>query len=135
MTRAFAIAFLMAVMASGVFAEPLPSSGACSARLSDIPGVPKTSVTWRGDTASVEDVGKVSAGEVAGLRAHDDGFKLSVFYDDPIVGTSEMIVFSMRLADEWSYRLGVVSYDEGPDGARVIGYMSGFWDADCELGM
>ncbi len=70
---------------------------------------------------------------LVGLREHSGGFKFSLFYQDPITGPSEVVVFSMDLGQGVKYRIGSVSYNDLDDGTRVLSSMSNFEDAACEV--
>ena len=108
----------------------MPQVGSCEQRDPILPFL-TNGLDWDGDAATVTVRGDTVPGAVMGLRAFDDGFKLSAFYDDPITGEAEMVVFSLPETDPTSYRIGIVRYDRLPDDTRVVASIMGFEDADC----
>ena len=91
------------------------------------------SIEWSGEGATIELYGKPVPARIVGLRQHDEGFKLSAFFEDPVTGEAEMIVFSLPERDPVGYYLGVVRYEWLEDGTRVVGSMTGFEPAECDL--
>ncbi|MBY6154238.1 hypothetical protein KUV47_13525 [Vannielia litorea] len=130
--------FFWACAASGLHPiaalADLPQAGTCERRDSFGSGFEsRTVLSWSGNAADVHKRGQRFSGEVVGLRQHDAGFKLSVFYTDDIVGLTEIVLFSVPLSEPVKYRMGWISYDILPDGERVVGSIVGFEEANCIL--
>lgn len=110
----------------------LPRTGNCNIlNSSSLASV--LSLAWDHERAVVARRGMEETARLVGLREHSDGFKLSLFYEDPITGPSEVVVFSLDLGQGLEYRVGSVSFDILDDGTRVVGSMSSFEAANCEV--
>ena len=91
------------------------------------------SVHWSEDGAEVTKYGKSFKGTVTGMRPHNDGFKMSVFYNDNVVYLSEVVIFQMPLQGPAKYRMAIVRYDPLPGGGRVVSSVQGFEDVLCAV--
>ena len=120
---------LGATMAS---AMALPRAGSCELT-QDYGGdyVFRTLVEWNGPEATITTGSGTVQGKVHGMRAHDEGFKFSILYQDPIVGRSEMVIFQMSDSSATTYRLGIVHYTDLDNGEVAVSSIMGFEDAVC----
>ena len=132
--RAAHIAAALALIAAPAAAQDLPIAGSCD-QTQTIAGTvfSHTRVEWRDSEATVTVSGDSAKGRIIGLRAHDDGFKLSVAYTDAILGPTELVLFSLPDSAPTRYRMGRVSYAELPDGTRAVSSIRGFEDATCAV--
>ena len=110
----------------------LPGSGSCTLSINE-PLQWELIVTWANETATIVDGGKFSAGRILGLRQHDKGFKLSVAYNDKIMGDTEVVIFSYGDPNFPSYRMAIITYDNLEGGLRLISSVQGFKDARCHI--
>ncbi len=124
MKRAIALTFAMGA-ALPATAETLPQSGQC---LSPASGYIFDSVSWSPTGAEMDYLGQIVPAEVRGLRAHDDGFRLSIFANHPIVGAMEVAIFYLPDRDE--PRIAAASYEQSEDG-RVLSYVTGYEFTSC----
>ena len=92
------------------------------------------SLTWTGQSAVVKTNTDRYEGQVFALRAHDDGFKLSVSFEQKYVGLTELVLFSLHGEGAVRYRMGWISYDELPDDTRAVATINAFQEAECGLG-
>lgn len=132
--RALASAvFMMCASATSALSQGLPTSGSCEQVLvgDDFRLVP--TITWVGQEALVQHVGKTYRGKVVGMRRHDSSFKFSIFYRDDIMGFSEISIFRIPQSRPAQDRIGIVYFEELPQGERVVKAMSGFRDAKCAI--
>ncbi len=133
-SRSLILAFVAALGMHGnaVTAADLPLSGNCAILDDDyLPRV--VSLSWDHERAIVARLGMEEPARPVGLREHSGGFKLSLFYQDPINGPSEAVVFSMDLGEGVKYRIGSVNYHVLADGTRLLSSMWSFKDATCEV--
>ncbi|WP_343117258.1 hypothetical protein [Ostreiculturibacter nitratireducens] len=126
--RTTIFAIILIAPNSGLTAA-LPMAGSCE---------PKEmafidSVSWQDSYATIANGGRSLQGTIIGKREHGESFKLSIMYEDPIMGQSETIVFGYTASSSISYRIGTVHYDLLEGGQRVVSSMSGFVDAICVL--
>ena len=120
----------LAMGLAGAQAQDLPRSGSC-VQEAEFGLNPR--LEWDGETASIVMYGSPVPARIVGLRPHDDGFKLSALFEDPVTGEAEMILFSLPERTPTAYYMGVVRYDRLEDGTRVVGSMTGFEPAACDL--
>jgi hypothetical protein len=133
-SRSLLLAFVAAFGMHGtaVTAADLPLTGNCTILDSDsLASV--LSIAWDHERAIVARRDMEEPARPVGLREHSGGFKLSLFYQDPITGPSEVVVFSMDLGEGVKYRVGSVSYNVLADGTRLLSSMSNFEAATCEV--
>ncbi|MBY6076024.1 hypothetical protein [Vannielia litorea] len=134
MTRAAALALCAVATFPGMAAADLPTAGTCVRNVTSATGyVERTTLAWSDQGAVIGlTIGEVE-GRLHGLRAHDEGFKLSVLFEHEYLGPSEMVLFSVFLRGKQRYRIGWISYDELEGGGRAVATMNAFADADCEI--
>lgn len=127
MTLRTKILMICLVLPSSAFSDALLNAGSCEPKqMAFIDGV-----SWEGNEATIANSGEPLRGTVLGKREHGESFKLSVFYEDPIMGRSETTVFGIKATSSISYRIGTVHYDLLENGQQVVSSMSGFVDAVC----
>lgn len=128
----FACVVSLGIQGNAAEAENLPQAGNCtildSRSLASV-----LSLAWDQEGAVVSRRSMEEPARPVGLREHSGGFKLSLFYQDPITGPSEVVVFSMDLGQGMEYRIGTVSYNVIDNGTRVLSSMSRFEDAACDV--
>lgn len=106
--------------------DALPQRGVCE-NPSDFPIFDL--VEWHGSEASVQKHGNTIPARVAGLRLHEpNGYRLSVFYDDPINGLIEIAIFDSDMVDD--PRVAIIGY-KTVDGENLAEYVQGYQDANC----
>jgi hypothetical protein len=132
MSRFLALMLTLVLAGNAVAAAELPLTGNCTL-LNNDSFASVSSLAWDRERAIVARRGMEEAARPVGLREHSGGFKLSLFYHDPITGPSEVVVFSMDLGGGVEYRIGSVSYNVLADGTRLLSSMSAFEEASCEL--
>ena len=114
-------------------ASQLPIAGTC--KYEDVSSGIDFGVTanWSGNQATISTSGQRLPGNVVGLREHDDRFKLSLRYEDPIMGRSEIVIFEMPRSNPPLHRLATVHYNRLNNGDFVVSSLTGFKDAVCAL--
>ena len=120
----------LALSLSGALAQDLPRSGSC---VQDAEFGLNPVLEWRGEDGTVELYGTPVPARIVGLRPHDDGFKLSALFEDPVTGEAELILFSLPERTPTAYYMGVVRYARLESGTRVVASMTGFAPAACDL--
>ncbi len=135
MPRFMILSLLLALLASAANAgSALPQTGDCVHREDASGVILRTLIKWSGATAEITTTyGETVPGKVVGLRPHDENFKLSIFYEDPISGPSEMTIFGVTFDGGTTHRRSVVSYETLQDGTRVINYVRGIEDIECSV--
>lgn len=128
--HACALFIVLGGSSNAVAASDLPQTGICSL-LDDSELLSVSSIAWHNETAVVARNGMEEQAWPSGLRHHGEGFKLSLFYQDPITGPAEVVVFSLDIGKGTEYRIGTVSYDTLADETRVLSTISGFTAATC----
>ncbi|MGR3546001.1 MAG: hypothetical protein ACU0DX_02625 [Roseovarius sp.] len=124
---------LLLLIAFPSVAASLPVAGTCKLD-QEVAGINfGTAVTWKGSDATVATGGNKLSGNVVGLRDHSGGFKLSVRYEDPIMGLSEIIIFEMPSSEPPVHRMATVTYDMVENGERVVSSVNPFEDAVCAV--
>lgn len=111
----------------------VPQTGECLHQDPDFGFALQTEISWSGDTAKITQGDTPIEGRVVGLRPHDNAFKLSIMYDDPISGPSEMVIFQIPDDGPPRYRRAIIGYDDLPDGTRVASHVFGFEDITCSV--
>lgn len=128
----FAVFAVTGIHGNAVGATGLPLSGNC--RILDRSSLAAVvNLAWDQSRAVVARRGMEVPARLIGLREHSGGFKLSLLFDDPILGPSETVVFSMDLGGGVRYRIGSVSYHILTDGTRVLSSIWNFEEAHCEV--
>jgi hypothetical protein len=122
----------LGLQGTAVAAAELATTGNCTVFIDDS-FVSVSSLAWNRERAIVARRGMEETARPVGLREHSGGFKLSLFYHDPITGPSEVVLFSLDLGEGVRYRIGSVSYDVLADGTSLLSSMSPFEDASCEI--
>ena len=111
-------------------AADLPGGGTC---LFDGDPTFRAQLSWQGQTGSVTVFYAESEARVIGLRPHGAGFKLSLFFDHPVVGEMEALLFSLP-EEEPAYRLGLIGYDRVEEGdMRVAALLTDIQPGACTL--
>ena len=122
------------LMASFALAQDsLPQSGQCQHEDAVLGGSLTTTIAWAGERATLSSHTGTITGQVIGLRPHDTEFKLSILYDDPITGPSEMTIFGYEDDGTLRHRRAIIGYHILPDGTRVVSHVSGFEDINCSV--
>jgi len=117
----------------GIAQSALPHTGTCRHDYTVLSVTISTDIHWFGETATLGLRGDTIEGQVVGLRPHDEAFKLSILFEDPITGPSEMVIFELPGSDPVRYRRAIIGYDMLPDGQRVVSNVSGFEDITCTM--
>ena len=112
--------------------DRLPKAGTCERNLEGT-DFRAYSVSWAGTVAQVNSYGTDYRATVSGLRPHDEGFKLSIMFEDDLLGMSEMVIFQLNDEDRVAYRMAIVTYETLPNGDRVIGSVNGFTEVPCTI--
>lgn len=87
-----------------------------------------------GGRAVIRSGGEQFTGGAVGERsAAANLFMLSVRYDDPYEGETEIAIRKSPEAAPAEYWMGIVRYRDLPDGERVIDGIEGFRRADCAI--
>lgn len=121
--RAIAFATLLAATAPAT-AQSLPQSGRCDAPAEFI----FDSIAFSPTGAQLTYQGQTLPAELRGMRAHDKGFRFSIFANHPIVGTMEIPVFFLPESD--GPRMAAVSYDTTQQG-RALSYVASYQPTQC----
>ncbi|MFN3207787.1 MAG: hypothetical protein ACE369_02070 [Roseovarius sp.] len=135
MRRQVIPSLLLALTATGAHARSdLPRTGDCVHRENAGGTILRTLIRWSGQDAEITTTyGETIPGQVVGLRPHDENFKLSILFDEPVSGPSEMTIFGVTMDGVTRHRRAIVAYETLQDGARVVNYVKGFDDIDCAV--
>ena len=135
MPRLIILSVLLTLLApAGHAKSALPRTGDCVHRENASGVILRTLIKWADASAEVTTTyGETVPGTVVGLRPHDENFKLSIFYEDPISGPAEMTVIGVTIDGTTTHRRSVVVYETLQDGTRVVNYANGFEDITCSV--
>jgi hypothetical protein len=125
---------LLSICGTSAFSQIFPTSGSCAQtgkNLAIMLTLP--SITWIGNEAVVETVGKTYRGKVIGMRQHETAYRFSIFYRDDVMGFSEITVFRLPQSRPAQDRMGIVYFQELSNGERVIKAMTGYQDTTCTV--
>ncbi|WP_420558012.1 hypothetical protein [Roseovarius sp.] len=129
------LSLVLTLLASAGYAgAALPRTGECVHRENASGVILRTLIKWAGASAEITTTyGETVPGKVVGLRPHDENFKLSIFYEDPISGPAEITIFGVTIDGITTHRRSVVVYGTLQDGTRVVNYVNGFEDITCTV--
>lgn len=135
MPRFMILSLVLTLLASaGHAGAALPRTGECVHRENASGVILRTLIKWADASAEITTTyGETVPGKVVGLRPHDENFKLSIFYEDPISGPAEMTIFGVTIDGITTHRRSVVVYGTLQDGTRVVNYVNGFEDITCTV--